>query len=211
MEIALSPEHTSGHVYAMVPAAGQSRRMGRAKQLIDVRGRPMLVHVLETILAADVARITLITSTAIRQSLKLPETNRVHCVINDDAMSEMIDSIRLGLRDCATAAPLRDTDAVLVCPGDLPALTANDVDVCITALRRRPDRIVIAVRAGRRGHPIIFPAELIPFVESNACDHGLNELPRALPKRVLEVECPSDGILHDVDTPADLDPSRPAE
>jgi molybdenum cofactor cytidylyltransferase len=100
---------------------------------------------------------------------------------------------------------------VLVCPGDLPALTANDVDVCIAAFRRHSDRIVVAVRAGRRGHPIIFPAKLIPFVESSACDHGLNALPRALPKRVLEVECPSDGILHDVDTPADLDPSRPAE
>jgi CTP:molybdopterin cytidylyltransferase MocA len=55
----------------------------------------------------------------------------------------------------------------------------------------------------RRGHPIIFPATLTPFVASPACDDGLHALPRAFPDRVTAVECRSPGVTTDVDTPDD--------
>jgi CTP:molybdopterin cytidylyltransferase MocA len=49
----------------------------------------------------------------------------------------------------------------------------------------------------RRGHPIIFPATLTPFVASPACDDGLHALPRAFPDRVTAVECRSPGVTTD--------------
>jgi nicotine blue oxidoreductase len=63
--------------------------------------------------------------------------------------------------------------------------------------------IVVAARGGRRGHPMIFPASLAAFVESAACDSGLNALPREHAARVKLVECASPGVSRDVDTPAD--------
>ena len=48
----MSPDRP--RVFAIVPAAGRSRRMGTPKQLLDVGGRTMLAAVLEPLAAAQV-------------------------------------------------------------------------------------------------------------------------------------------------------------
>ncbi|MFQ5490797.1 MAG: NTP transferase domain-containing protein, partial [Phycisphaerae bacterium] len=116
----------------------------------------------------------------------------------------MIDSIRLGVKAWQNQTAINPHDGILVCPADLPTITTADFDACTAAFRRQPDRIVIGTHAGRRGHPLIFPAELIGFVKSTQCDQGLHALPRMQADRVLYVPCPSPGVTRDVDTPDDL-------
>jgi molybdenum cofactor cytidylyltransferase len=48
-------------VFAVIPAAGRSRRMGVAKQLLDIGGRSMLAAVVEPIAAARVAGVVVVT------------------------------------------------------------------------------------------------------------------------------------------------------
>ena len=85
------------------------------------------------------------------------------------------------------------------------AIRTADFDACLAAYRARPGKIVIATRDGRRGHPIILPAELADAVRSPLCDDGLNCLTRNRDELVLEAVCGSDGILTDIDTPDDLE------
>jgi molybdenum cofactor cytidylyltransferase len=177
--------------------------MGRPKQLLGVEGRTMLDAVLEPLRAADIHALTLVTHEAVAARLCLRSDSQTHIAINDDAQSEMIDSIRIGM--CATRERhnVQAGDGYLVCPGDHPGITTSDFNRCIAAFRAAPDRIIVATRANRRGHPIIFPASLAPIVESSACDQGLNALGRQLPEHIACVECDSDGICRDVDTPTD--------
>ena len=190
-------------VFAIVPAAGRSRRMGSAKQMLDVAGRPMLLAVLEPLAAAQIVGIALVTHRAIAAQMGVAHLPGAFVVSNERENSAMIDSVRLALRVWLQRAAIADHDGFLVCPADHPGIATADFDACIAAFRAAPDRIVIATRAARRGHPIIFPATLTPFVESPACDEGLNALPRAFPDRATAVECRSPGVTTDVDTPED--------
>lgn len=195
-------------IIAIVPAAGQSRRMGRTKQLLDVAGRPMLIGLLDTLRAAGVDRMIVVTTRSIASALRLDDSMQFTLVFNDSPDTQMIDSVRLGLN----AAPPRDDvhgradspDGFLVCPADHPKLSAADVRACIDEFTRHPHDIIIAARGGRRGHPIIFPVALAAVVRSPACDRGLNGLPAELPERVRLVDCSSEGVTRDVDTPDDL-------
>lgn len=189
-------------VHAIIPAAGRSRRMGSPKQLLDVGGATMLERMVQTLSAVD--GIAVVTHAAIRAALADRLGASVVLVANDDPATEMIDSIRLGIA-AWRARSMRPQDGFLVCPGDHPGLSAEDVGRCLAAFRESPDRIVVATRNGKRGHPLIFPAGLAAIVESAVCDGGLNQLVHRHAELVREVECASPGVLHDVDSPADLD------
>ncbi len=183
-------------VAAVIPAAGRSGRMGAPKQLLHVDGRPMLLGIVDALLDGGVARVTVVAGTALREKLP-PFPPRVHIAINDDPKTEMIDSIRIGLASSGRS------DGYLICPSDAARITAADVRRCIDAFAKMSDQIVIATHAGRRGHPMIFPASLIAVVYSPACDSGLNQLAKNRPQLVREVACDSPGTLANVNTPAD--------
>jgi molybdenum cofactor cytidylyltransferase len=190
-------------VFGIVPAAGRSRRMGTPKQLLEVGGRSMLRTVLEPLVAARIAGIALVTHSALAGDLGLTHLPGVFIALNDDETSEMIDSVRIGLDAWQERAAVRDDDGFLVCPGDHPGITTADFDACITAFQNAPNKIIVGSRRRRRGHPVIFPAQLSRQVRSSTCDQGLHWLARTHTDRVLLVECTSTGITRDVDTPAD--------
>ena len=123
--------------------------------------------------------------------------------LNNDETSEMIDSIRLGLDAWSRQVEFSPRDGVLIYPADQPGITPSAIDACIDAFRINPNRIIVASHAGWRGHPLIFPAALIPFARSRACAEGLNALPQAHPNLVQVVECDSPAVTRDLDTPAD--------
>jgi len=177
--------------------------MGDAKQLLDVGGQTMLSAVLRPLSASRVEGIVLVTHSAIAAGLGKEQFRDVSVAINDDETSEMIDSIRIGLSTWRRQTTIRDLDGFLVCPGDHPGIGTADFDACVDAYCSDPDRIVIATHKHRRGHPIVFPASLVSFVQSEPCNAGLHALPRANPDRILTVPCSSPAVTGDVDTPED--------
>ncbi len=191
-------ETKAPRLVAIVPAAGRSARMGTPKQLLPVNDKPMLLGVVDALLAGGADALTVVASSQLRE--RLGELSPVvQIVINDDAASEMIDSIRLGLEAS------KRCDGYLVCPSDAAGITAGDIRRCVNALRETPDRIIIASHRGRRGHPMIFPAALADVVRSRECDAGLNQLARNRPGLVRVVECGSRGTVTNVNTREDYE------
>jgi CTP:molybdopterin cytidylyltransferase MocA len=185
-------------VVGIIPAAGRSGRMGTPKQLLHVDGKPMLLGIVDTLLGGGVARVTVVTNSAVREQLpSLPQN--VDVVLNDNPKTQMIQSIRIGL----TATPA--ADGYLVCPSDAARITAADVRRCLEAFAETPGHIVIATHDGRRGHPMIFPNTLARVVQSEECDAGLHQLSRNRPQLVREVICHSPGTVSNVNTPADYE------
>ncbi len=191
-------------VWSIIPAAGQSRRMGRTKQTLSYGSSTMVSAITQTVLAAGVERVVVVTRSELRDHLQLPEDDRVEIAINDDAGSEMIDSIRIGLAtlEGASNASGGEPPGVLVVPGDMPKVTAACCRACIAAFRKDADRIVIATYQGRRGHPVVFPLSLRASVD--ALTGGLRELAAAHPDLVQEVETDDHGATMDVNTPDDF-------
>jgi len=195
---------TPPQIVAIVPAAGRSRRMGRCKPLIEIDGEPMLLRLVRILGEGGTSRRLVVVSRRVAEAIgrRLRATG-ADVLLNDDPRSEMIDSIRIGLRAVSVSGP-RAADGVLITPADMPRITADDVRACVDAFARDPQQMVVATHGGRRGHPLIVPAAWAPELRSPALDRGLRELLRLRADRLREATCPTPGVLHDADRPEDL-------
>jgi CTP:molybdopterin cytidylyltransferase MocA len=149
-----------------------------------------------------VERLVAITRTELVEGLRLPTDPRIRIAINDDADSEMIDSIRIGLSLLREAQPDPD-DGVLVVPSDMPTLSARTCRLCIDAFRSDPARIVVATHQGKRGHPIVFPYAKRGTIDT--LNEGLRGLLDVFAEQVTPVPVEDPGARLDVDTPEEYD------
>src|SRR5213083_2376989 len=116
----------------VVLAAGASERMGRPKALLDFRGRPFAVRILEALEALDVkSRVVVLGPDAarVRPSLATHE-----CVIveNPDLAGEAIGSLRAAL---AALEPIRPS-GIVAWPVDLPHVRVATLERLLEAHRR---------------------------------------------------------------------------
>src|SRR4051812_36523935 len=107
------------NVYAVVPAAGQSRRMGTQKLLLPFAGTTVVGHVVRTLLAVPVRAVVVVVSSEGNEVGKEARRGGAAFVTNADPDADMLSSVRCGIR--ATPA---DADAALVALGDQPTLQA---------------------------------------------------------------------------------------
>ena len=189
-------------VWAVIPAAGLSRRMGRPKQSMPLAGSTVAATVVRTVLDADISGLGVVTRTQLIHQLQLPADPRVNVAINDDPNTEMIDSIRIGLSTIESLQP-GSNDGVLVVPADMPTLAPESCRACIAAYTSDPRRIIVGRYKGKRGHPIIFPLSMRPEVDR--LEGGLRMLPRIHAQRVLCVDLDDSGVHLDLDTPEDYE------
>lgn len=195
-------------IFAIIPAAGMSRRMGQPKQLIPIDGQPMLLTILEPLIASNVTITAIVTRTDIANALSLTDSDNMTIVINDDDQSDMIDSIRLALTNIQNQHAPTPEDGILIVPADQPGLTPDDINGCIEAFQSDPSKLVIAEHNNRKGHPLIFRAALIPDVHASLCNTGLRNLTRQHADSIRTVICSSIAVIRDIDTPDDLDQLR---
>jgi molybdenum cofactor cytidylyltransferase len=193
----------SVRVFGIIPAAGQSRRMGRPKQLLHIAGQPMLLHVAGVVLDGGVEGLVVVTQTALVGELGLDRSDDLLVAVNDDPDSAMIDSVVLGINRLASVHGVRSPDGILVLPADCPGVDGAAVRACAEAYRRAPGRIIVAAYRGRRGHPMVFPFGLVPEVRGLARTGGLDQLLAVHPDLVVESAGDSEGVVGDMDTAED--------
>ena len=174
-------------------AAGASRRLGAAKQLLQIDGET-LVH--------RAARLALTTRPLDAVLVYAPEAIAippavadlpVRCVPCADAARGMGATLVRGLDtlDARCAAAL-----VLVC--DQPALEASHLQALVETWRGSPGHAVASAYAGTRGVPAMLPRAWFGQVDGTG-DRGARALLRG---RDDVLTLPAEALADDVDTPA---------
>jgi molybdenum cofactor cytidylyltransferase len=187
-------------IWAVVLAAGESRRMGTQKLLLPFRETTVVEAVVRTALASRVGRALAVLGAdrdAIRAKL---EPCGVDIAINEDFARGMLSSVQAGFR----ALPA-DAEAAVVMLGDQPFLPARVIDAVVRAYEESRKGIVIPVHKGRRGHPVLVDLKYRDEVLGLDPADGLRQLIRAHPDDILEVEVGCADILRDMDTPEDYE------
>ncbi|MBN1297575.1 nucleotidyltransferase family protein, partial [bacterium] len=119
----------------------------------------------------------------------------------------MSDSVRRAIeavgRDTSGAKPAETTPAVLVLPGDHPAVDPDAIRTLIEAHESHPGTIHLPVFAGRSGHPALFPPEAFAALATPDPDLGLRALLHNGPFPVIRHRIDDPGIMRNLDTPAD--------
>jgi molybdenum cofactor cytidylyltransferase len=177
---------------AIVLAAGASSRMGRPKaaMTLDPQGPTFLDAILASLEASGVAAVRVV----VRPGRKRRD---VRDVVNPSPAAGMLSSVQCGLR----ALP-DGLDAVFVWPVDHPLVLRATVDAMIAAWRTGGAPIVVPTHGGRRGHPVLFAARVLPELFQADGPRGAAAVVHAHADR-LELPVADPGVLHDVDTPED--------
>lgn len=182
-------------VAAIVPAAGLSRRMGSCKQLLDLGGKPVLAHCLETLLAGGITEIVVVVNQQGGAVAALAERYPVRVVVNPDPAGEMASSVMAGR--AVLASPI---SGVMIALADCPLIAATTIAVLRCAHGANPDAILIPCHNQRKGHPTLFPSAVLAELTTGGT---LRDVVRHDPGRVRLLEVADPGILMDMDTPAD--------
>src|SRR5665647_3936115 len=139
-----------GDIWAIILAAGESKRMGVPKMFLIFNGKTMLENVIANVTASEVNN-TIVVMGAERDSLMdlIAKTSVMYCY-NDNYKEGMLSSVKCGFRNLPSGY-----NAVLVFQGDQPLINPNAINAVIDAYLSSEKGIAIPVFKNRRGHPCL--------------------------------------------------------
>lgn len=182
-------------IWALVLAAGQSRRMGRPKQLLTIQGESLLRRVARSVLTVPGLQVAVVGTddpTLRAQCTDLP----LVWIANRHAGEGLSSSIRAGVAQ----AMAQQAGAVMIVLGDQPDLDPAVMARMLDVYRRAPAPILQACYAGGQpGHPVLFDRSLFAELLRLEGDVGAKALIRRNRSAVAYIEVPSPPPL-DLDT-----------
>lgn len=191
----------SNPVKALILAAGRSRRMGAFKPLLPLRGRTVLECTVESALRGGAEEAVVVTGNRAEELEALLAghfPHRVRWVRNENwASTDMLRSVQLG------AGALGKCDAFFLLPGDMPFVAPETFAALLAERQRQRAMVLFPACEGRRGHPPLIDAALLPAILSYDGPDGLRGLWRRCETEVRIVSVRDSGITQDLDTPED--------
>jgi len=189
------PQHLEG----IVLAAGESRRMGYPKPLLEIGGRTFIEQIAVTMLAVVPRVVIVIGAHRERVRAAIPRDARIAIVENPNYSRGQLSSLKVGL-----SAIQPDAAGALVHLGDHPMVRVETFRAIVDCYNRKGKPIVIARYDGHRGHPVIFDRAMFTELRSAPEEEGARHVVDADAARVAYVEVNDPGINLDLDTPSDL-------
>ena len=176
-------------------AAGLSSRMkGRDKLLEDIDGQPLLRLMAGRACKAGVPVCVVLGPGQDARRAALADLNvDIVTAADDDGMAA---SIRAGV--AGRKGP------VLIVLADMPEITAQDLYLMVSLGAHAPKAILQAASAdGRPGHPVLFPADLVPALSQLRGDQGAKPILSKEGGRVTLLPLADARATIDLDTPED--------
>jgi molybdenum cofactor cytidylyltransferase len=182
-------------VAGLILAAGESKRMGSPKALLQFQGETFLDRLISTFtqFCDPVVVVLGCGAEEIRSGLKRP--GRALFAENANYALGQLSSMQCGLR----ALGQDDIDGVLFTLVDHPNVKASPL---ATLLALPGPALAIPRYQGRRGHPIYFSSALIAEFLALPPDSQAKAVVNRHADHIRYVEVSDPGILDDVDDPA---------
>lgn len=181
---------------AVVLAAGESRRLGRPKQLIEFEGETLLNRTLRLAREAGADPVIAVLGAHIDQ-IQPTVPPQIHIIQNPLWQTGMASSIRAGI---ASLDP--DSLGVLILTCDQPRLTASHLRALLTAFSSETPVIVASHYNGQRGTPAAWPRSLFSALLALQGDKGARAILAQPPCALVEINFPGGDV--DIDLPDDL-------
>jgi len=182
-------------IWAIILAAGESKRMGSPKMLLDFGGRKMIEMAITNVLHSKVDNTIVVLGAHRDEIMKVVGSLPVIFCQNENYSDGMLSSVKQGL----SCLP-ENLKAVIVFQGDQPFIDPEVTNMVIDAYRSSGKGIVIPVCEGKRGHPLLLDNKYIKEIAKLDPKIGLRELSMKFPADIFEVETGNRRIFRDFDT-----------
>lgn len=180
----------------LLVAAGLSSRMGGFKPLIELGGKPLIDHALDTFCTALISETVIVTGHRHEEIEAHLSGRGIHFIHNENyASTDMFASVKLGLSYLAGRC-----GRVFILPADIPLVRPFTIEAML--LCDPEGGAVKPVYRGKSGHPLLLDAALIPCILRYRGENGLKGALEGGGIRKLSL--PDPGILMDADTPENL-------
>lgn len=183
----------------VIPAAGDSSRMGKPKALLPANGKTIIENQILTLKEAGLNNIFIVTNRRETFARKLRKYN-VQLICPAIKTKSMIESIR-----CAMGHFRRAFDGMMVVPSDFPYLNTKLLVDILSKFKSNNGKITVPVYQGKRGHPVIIPSRFFDAVNSRFDCSGIRGLYSDYSDDINEVEWEDDSILKNMNTKNDYE------
>jgi molybdenum cofactor cytidylyltransferase len=190
--------HSPSSPIIVLLAAGESRRFGGIKQLVEIDGQPMLRRVARTVLDQGVPVIAVTGAHAERVEAVLDDLP-LQIIRHAGWQDGMGSSLAAGIRCVEAWFP--QASAVLLCLADQPLLGAPLFETMLQRHREAPDRLLVTEQHGISGPPVLFPRDCFAALTVLSGSRGAYALIEREAARVERFTSTDGG---DVNTPQDL-------
>jgi molybdenum cofactor cytidylyltransferase len=207
-------------IYAVILAAGESRRMGMPKPLLRLprrscvparrlqasgdarptksRDTTFLEQIVSVLQQSEVDGITVVLGAQAARIRASTDLAGVGVVVNEEYRKGQLSSLTAGLKSLPPQA-----EALLLCLVDNPLISREIVGGVVGAFHETGKPIVIPVFEGRRGHPALFARAMFDELLNAPVEEGARYVVRSHKDQVFEVDVPEPAILARIDTPED--------
>ncbi|MBI5633181.1 MAG: nucleotidyltransferase family protein [Nitrospirae bacterium] len=167
--------------------------MGQLKQLLPLGSLTAIEHGINSILSGGVSDVVVVIGPdCVGVSSAIAHLS-VTIVENPDSGSDMAASVRVGLNS------LKDRlSSVLVLPVDHPLVLPDTIKALLAGHQNNPKAIIIPSHNRRRGHPTLFPREIIQEIFESS---SLREVVSRHEALIDFLEVEDCGVVLDMDTP----------
>jgi molybdenum cofactor cytidylyltransferase len=188
-------------IAAVILAAGESRRLGKPKQLLVYRGESLLNRAIRLAQEAGALSVFAVLGAHFEIVSTSIEPTGATIIRNDRWEQGIASSIQAGLSAVNANAP--QSSGVLLMGCDQPRLTAEHLRLLLDAFKGNASTsIVSSTYGGVRGVPAIFPRQAFSGLLTLSGDRGARSLIADPPCRVLTI--PFAGGEVDIDSPEDI-------
>lgn len=184
-------------VSAIILSAGFSSRMGCAKALLNYHGKTFLENICENIPADSIKQLIIVKNPILSfNKISRLKNNKISFAVNPQPENGMLSSFRCGLRALDSLS-----ENVMLCLVDHPAVKKTTYEKLISQAEN--NKIIIPTYNARRGHPVIFGTDFLTELLTGDCPQGAKSVVRRHQNNVKKIQVDDQGVLLDIDTPAE--------
>lgn len=176
-------------VGVLILAAGEGKRMGRIKQLMNFAGSTFLA---ETIKKYGSYCQDIIVTLGFHKDIIKKNIKELGFSFQE------IEAYKEGMSASFREARSFDADYFLVTPCDLPLIENYTIEILLNAYRENEGKIIVPRFLGRQGHPVIFPIAIQSSFKNIKGDIGARDIIKE--KGCVYVDLDDPGIIADIDT-----------
>lgn len=187
------------HCAVLIIAAGESKRMGSPKQLLNVEGETLInrmIHIVKKAVSFPVYVVLGASAESIQAQLPKLDVKIVH---NAHWQEGMASSIRIGLSTAITQKP--DLQGILVVVCDQPYITESTITALLELQKEKDTPMAAAYYDHVMGTPGLFHQSIFNEILSLKGDMGAKKIIQSRPEEVAKLHFEK-GLL-DIDTKED--------
>jgi molybdenum cofactor cytidylyltransferase len=192
-------------LFAIIPAAGLSRRMGQPKLLMTLSGMTIIERLLQALdHPSIICRQVVVRPSDLPLQVEVSRAGGTLLKPQEDP-PDMRTSVTLALEAIQREFSPSDDDCWLLVPADHPVLDRDLIDRLIHQWHVLHPTILVPRHGQRRGHPTLFRWSLARQVPLIPVNRGLNWLLREHATEVSELPVETNAATTDLDTPEDYE------